>query len=45
MAKYSKEDIVRLVKEQDIEFIRMQFTDIFGNSKMWRLPNRRLKKL
>ena len=33
MAKYSKEDIVRLVKEQDIEFIRMQFTDIFGQLK------------
>ena len=33
MGKYSKEDIIRLVKENDIEFIRMQFTDIFGQLK------------
>ena len=24
---YTKEDIIRIVKEEDIEFIRMQFTD------------------
>ena len=30
---YSKEDIIRLVRENDIEFIRMQFTDIFGQMK------------
>ena len=30
---YSKEDIVRMVREQDIEFIRLQFTDIFGQLK------------
>ena len=29
----SKEDIVRVVREQDIEFIRLQFTDIFGQLK------------
>ena len=33
MAKYTKEDIIRIVKEEDIEFIRMQFTDIFGQLK------------
>ena len=33
MGKYSKEDIIRLVKEEDIQFIRMQFTDIFGQMK------------
>ena len=27
---YSKEDIIRMVKEEDVEFIRLQFTDIFG---------------
>ena len=27
---YTKEDIIRIVKEEDIEFIRMQFVDIFG---------------
>jgi glutamine synthetase len=33
MKKYSKEDIIRIVREGDIEFIRMQFTDIFGQLK------------
>ncbi len=30
---YTREDILRMVKEEDIEFIRMQFTDIFGQLK------------
>ena len=30
---YSKEDIIRIVREENIEFIRMQFTDIFGQMK------------
>ena len=30
---HSKEDIIRRVKEEDIEFIRLQFTDIFGQLK------------
>ena len=30
---YTKEDIIRKIKEEDIEFIRMQFTDIFGQLK------------
>ena len=33
MSKYTKEDIIRLVEEGDVEFIRMQFTDIFGQLK------------
>lgn len=33
MTKYSKEDIIRIVAEEDIKFIRMQFTDIFGQLK------------
>ena len=33
MSRYSKEDIVRLVAEEDVQFIRMQFTDIFGQMK------------
>lgn len=33
MGRYSKEDIIRLVEEEDIQFIRMQFTDIFGQMK------------
>ena len=30
---YSRQDIIKLVEEEDVEFIRMQFTDIFGNLK------------
>lgn len=30
---YSREDIIKLVEEEDVEFIRLQFTDIFGNLK------------
>ena len=33
MPKYSKEDILRIVEEQDVKFIRLQFTDIFGMMK------------
>ena len=33
MSKYTKEEIIRLVAEEDIQFIRMQFTDIFGQLK------------
>lgn len=28
MGKYTKEDILKKVKEDDVEFIRLQFTDI-----------------
>ena len=27
---YSKEDIIRIVREENIQFIRMQFTDILA---------------
>ena len=30
---YTREDIIRMVREEDIEFIRLQFTDIFGQLK------------
>lgn len=33
MNRYSKEDIWRMVEEEDVEFIRLQFTDIFGTMK------------
>ena len=28
-----KEDILRMIEEEGVEFIRLQFTDIFGNLK------------
>ena len=30
MSHYTKEDIIRIVEEEDVEFIRLQFVDIFG---------------
>lgn len=31
--KYTKEDIIRMVEEEDVEFIRLQFVDLFGTVK------------
>lgn len=45
MAKYSKEDILRIVKEEDIKFIRLQFTDIFGQLKNVAVPVSQLKRV
>ena len=33
MSKYTKEDIWRMIEDEDVEFIRLQFTDIFGTLK------------
>lgn len=33
MKNYTKEDIIRLVEDEDVEFIRLQFTDMFGSLK------------
>jgi glutamine synthetase len=33
MRNYTKQDIFRMVEEEDVEFIRLQFTDIFGSLK------------
>ena len=33
MSRYNKDDIFRMVEEEDVEFIRLQFTDIFGTLK------------
>lgn len=33
MGKYTKEDILRIAKEQDVKFVRLQFTDILGQLK------------
>ncbi|MBE7003722.1 MAG: type I glutamate--ammonia ligase [Ruminococcaceae bacterium] len=44
MSKYSADDIVRIVREQNIHFIRMQFTDIFGQLKNVTLPASQIEK-
>ncbi len=44
MSKYSKEDILRIVEEEDVEFIRLQFTDIFGALKNVAITTSQLEK-
>ena len=33
MSKYTKEQILKDAKENNVEFIRLQFTDLFGIMK------------
>ncbi|EIR9975681.1 type I glutamate--ammonia ligase [Listeria monocytogenes] len=44
MAKYTKEDIFRFADEQNVKFIRLQFTDILGIIKNVEIPVSQLKK-
>ncbi len=45
MAKYTKQDIINMVAEEDVEFIRMQFTDIEGNFKNVAITASQLEKV
>ena len=44
MSLYSKEDIFKFVEENDVELIRLQFTDIFGILKNVAIPKSQLQK-
>ncbi len=44
MSKMTKDDIRRIVKEQEIHFIRMQFTDTFGFLKNVAITTNQLEK-
>jgi len=44
MAKYTKDDIRRLVEEKEVKFIRLQFTDILGSIKNVEIPVSQLEK-
>ena len=44
MAKYTKKQIIELVEEEDVEFIRLQFTDMFGMFKNVAITSSQLKK-
>ncbi|WP_046174966.1 type I glutamate--ammonia ligase [Domibacillus indicus] len=44
MGKYTREDIQRLAKEQDVKYIRLQFTDILGTIKNVEIPVSQLDK-
>ncbi len=45
MSKYTKQDIIRLVEEEDVEFIRLQFVDIFGSLKNMAVTTSQLDKI
>jgi len=44
MPNYTKNDILRIVKEEDVKFIRLQFTDIFGSLKNVAITSSQLEK-
>lgn len=44
MSNYSKADIIRMVEEEDVEFIRLQFTDMFGTLKNVAITSSQLEK-
>ena len=44
MKNYTKEQILHMVEEEDVEFIRLQFTDMFGVLKHIAIPVSRLMK-
>lgn len=44
MENYSKAEILQIVDEEDVKFIRLQFTDMFGNLKNIAIPESRLIK-
>ena len=44
MEQYSREEILNVVEEEDVEFIRLQFTDMFGTMKNIAIPAGKLPK-
>ena len=44
MAKHTKEDIRRICEEQNVKYIRLQFTDILGTIKNVEIPVSQLEK-
>lgn len=44
MSNYSKEDIIRMVEEEKVNFIDLQFTDILGTLKSVSVTTSQLKK-
>ena len=44
MNNYTKDDIIRIVNEQNVKFIRLQFTDIFGTLKNISITEKQLSR-
>ena len=45
MKKYNKDDIIRMAQEEDVEFIRLQFTDVLGKLKNVAVTYSQLEKV
>lgn len=45
MGNYSRKEILQLVEEEDVEFIRLQFTDMFGVIKNIAVTSRELPRI
>ena len=44
MSKFTREDVIRMVEENEVEFIYMQFTDIFGQLKNVAITRSQIEK-
>ncbi len=44
MSKYTKKDVLRLAEDNDVKFIRLQFTDVFGKMKNVAITIEQLEK-
>lgn len=44
MNNYTKKDVLRMAEEENVEFIRLQFTDIFGTLKNVAITAKQLEK-
>ncbi|PWW27267.1 glutamine synthetase [Cytobacillus oceanisediminis] len=44
MAKFTKDDIKRIAEEENVKFVRLQFTDILGTIKNVEIPISQLEK-
>ena len=44
MGNYTREEILQMVEEEDVEFIRLQFTDMFGAIKNIAVTTRELPR-
>ena len=44
MCHYTKEDVLRMAQEEDVEFIRLQFTDLQGMLKNIAITSSQLEK-
>ena len=44
MNEYRKEDILKIAKEEEVSFLRLQFTDVLGSIKSLELPVEQLEK-